>query len=71
MDRVKVRSTTIRSIGYDPDREVLEIEFKNESRVYSYLNVPASLYNEFKAAPSQGKFFHARIRDKFPTRKVR
>lgn len=70
MDRVRVSSSNIRSVGYDGGTQTLEIEFV-ESGVYQYLNVPKTMHERFMAAPSKGRFFSANIKDKFRTRKVR
>lgn len=70
MERARVSSSNIRSIGYDAQGEVLEIEFDN-SGLYQYFGVSQQLYERFMAASSKGKFFSAHIRDKFRTKKIR
>ncbi len=39
MDRIQVRSSNIRSIGYDQNRQILEVEFL-KGGVYQYFDVP-------------------------------
>ncbi len=70
MERTRVSSSNIRSIGYDAQDEVLEVEFVNGG-IYQYFGVPQQLYERFMAAPSKGRFFSSHIRDKFRTRKIR
>lgn len=70
MDRVRVDSSNIRSIGYDVQRQILEIEFTNGG-IYQYDGVPKSVYDRFMSSPSKGRFFSAHIRDKYLTRKIR
>lgn len=70
MDRINVTSSNIRSIGYDPKAQALEVEFKSGS-LYRYSGVPASVYDTFVAAPSKGRFFDSRIKDRYPTVKLR
>jgi hypothetical protein len=41
MDRTPVSSSNLSSVGYDPDEQILEIEF-NGGRVYQYYDVPPS-----------------------------
>ena len=63
-DKVQMRpvdSSTIAAIGFDPQAKVLHVVFKNGSR-YIYQDFPMSLYEEFLAAPSAGKFFAQKIK---------
>lgn len=64
MERQAVSSSTIMSVGFDPATEVLEIEF-HKSGLYQYFNVPLGIYEALMAAPSQGVFFNANIKDQF------
>ena len=41
MQRVPVDSSSIASIGYAPEQQVLELEFRQSGEVYQYFNVPA------------------------------
>ena len=70
MERTRVSSSNIRSIGYGAQDEVLEVEFVSGG-IYQYFGVPQQLYERFMAAPSKGQFFSAYIRDKFRTKKIR
>jgi hypothetical protein len=69
MNRVGVKSSNIRSIGYDKDRKLLEIEF-NSGSIYEYSNVPHVIYFSLLDAPSHGKYFGKYIRNIFPTRRI-
>ncbi|GAA5072975.1 KTSC domain-containing protein [Lysobacter panacisoli] len=62
MERRHVDSQALRSIGYDPDRQVLEIEFESGA-VYRYFDVPPHLHDGLMAAPSHGEYFSRHIRD--------
>ena len=70
MERTIVSSSNIDSIGYDENSKVLEIEFKNGG-VYQYANVPKEIFAALMKASSHGGFFHAKIKDRFPTIKVK
>lgn len=70
MERQRVRSSNIRSAGYDPDAEIMEIEFENGS-VYQYLSVPADVYDRFQQASSKGKFLNTPVKNRFRFRQVR
>ena len=69
MDRKNVESSTIRSIGYDGNISTLEIEF-NSGAVWQYLDFPESLWYEFEAAESQGKYFHREIKNQYSESRV-
>lgn len=56
MKREKVRSSNVRSIGYDADARTLEVEFVNRS-VYRYANVPAKVHRALMTAKSVGTEF--------------
>ena len=64
MQRKPIQSSQIRSIGYDPATETLEVEFKG-GEVWQYYHFPEHMWLEFEAAPSQGKYFNQQIRDRF------
>lgn len=69
MRRDLLASSNIVSAGYDPSSETLEIEFMSGS-VYQYYNVPQSIYEQFLAAPSKGRFLSSQIKDRFPYARV-
>ena len=64
MRRVPLTSSMMASAGYDETTGVLEFEFVTGA-VYQYVDVPLHLYRSLLDAPSQGRFFHGRIRDVF------
>ena len=61
MERVRVESDAMASVGYDADRRVLEIEFTS-GEVYRYFDVPPNLHAGLMAAGSHGQFFAEHIR---------
>lgn len=69
MLRRVVDSTSFRSLGYDPQRNILEVEFTN-GHVYQYLDVPRDLYDGLCRSSSKGRYFHTRIRDAFAAVRV-
>lgn len=70
MERQVISSSSIASIGYDSDSETLEIEFLKTGKVYEYFNVPQFMYDRLMAAPSQGVFFNAEIKNAYPCNPV-
>lgn len=57
MKRQSVESQLIASIGYDPDKEQLEIEFRKNGNVYRYSGFGAVAWKDFTEATSKGRFF--------------
>ncbi len=70
MIRHPVQSSNIASVGYDPESQLLEVEFK-DGAVYRYLGVPASLYQSLMQAPSKGTFLHEQVKDRFTHQRIR
>lgn len=69
MKRKPVESTVLRSVGYDPDRKILEVQFASDD-VYRYYVVPGRVYTELMVSESPGRYFNAKIRDRYPARQV-
>lgn len=60
MYRQNVVSSDIKSVGYDSETRVLEIEF-NTGNIYNYYDVPPNVYIELLEASSKGSYFHENI----------
>ena len=69
INRVPVDSSNIRSIGYDFDTQILEIEFLSGG-IYRYSNVPSNIHDELMAADSKGRYFAANIKEQYTTEKI-
>ena len=59
MKRTPVSSTLLNSIGYDADKQVLEVEFKNGG-LYTHSGVTEEEHENLMSAPSVGGHFAAR-----------
>lgn len=70
MDRQLVRSSNIRSVGYDPAIMILEIEF-HSGDIYQYLSAPKNVYQGLLQASSKGSYFQNYIKEHFTFRQVR
>lgn len=68
MERQKITSTGIRSVGYERGRQLLEIEYAGGG-VYDYYGVPASIYHGLMNAPSRGRYVNQHIKPRFPYRR--
>ena len=69
MDRKNIESSMLRSIGYDADSSTLELEFNNGA-VWQYFDFPESLWYEFEAGESQGKYFLREIKNQYSESRV-
>jgi hypothetical protein len=69
MERVPVSSSSLKSIGYDSDSKLLEVEFRS-SAIYVYQDVPDWAVEGLMVARSKGRYFEARIRDRYPFQRV-
>lgn len=60
-----VESTTLATVAFDEDRELLQLEFCSRT-VYLYFGVPAAVHQALLGAPSKGRYFNQTIRGRFP-----
>jgi hypothetical protein len=70
MERKRVNASTIRSVGYDMGKQVLEIEFTSGS-IVQYSGVSPEVHRRFLNAPSPGSFYQDQIDEHFPSRRLR
>lgn len=61
MKHTPVESSNVKSIGYDPESQTLEVAFASGG-IYRYANVPAVEHHNLMAASSKGGFLAARIK---------
>ena len=69
MERKRVNSSRLRSVGYDEKNQVLEIEMSN-GQVYQYTKVSPEVYRRFMAAPNPTTFFDDKIAEEYSSRRV-
>jgi len=69
MKRIKVESSTIKSIGYDTDDFILEVEFVKGS-IYQYENVMPNVIVQLLFSESIGSFFMRNISKEYKYEKV-
>jgi hypothetical protein len=70
MERKRINSSTIRSVGYDAGKQVLEIEFSSGS-IVQYTGVSPEVHRRFMSSPSPGSFYQDQIDENFPYKKIR
>ncbi len=64
MKRFPVESSNIRSIGYDNNRQTLEIEFYSGA-VFQYFDVSEEIYQAVISSESVGRYFHENIKSNY------
>lgn len=64
MKRKTISSSNIKSIGYNVERKVLEVEFHNKA-VYHYLDVDTKTVVELLLADSVGGHFARKVKNSF------
>lgn len=69
MERTPLESRAVRSAGYDPERQTLELEFAT-GRVYLFEGVPQSAYDWLLRTPSKGVFVSRLINGRYPYRDI-
>ena len=70
MERKRVNSSRIRSAGYDPKSQTLELEF-SDGKIVQYRGVSGEVYRQLTAAPSPVSFFEDKIDESYPSTRVR
>jgi hypothetical protein len=70
MQRQRVSSSNVLSIGHDPDEDVLEVEFTSGG-IYQYLGVSESVFVELLQAASKGRYLNECVKDRYQCVKVR
>ena len=69
MERLPVYSSAIQSIGYDPEQQLLEIEFQRGA-VYRYYDVPPEIHQALITAESIGRYYEAEVRGSYRFERV-
>ena len=64
MEMISVRSSAIAAIGYDPVTGRMRVRFR-DGGTYDFCGVPEHVFLEFIHAPSKGRYYHLRIKDRY------
>jgi hypothetical protein len=62
-------STMAAQVGYDEDREILQIEFSSGS-VYQYSAVEPEIWEDLQSTDSIGSFYNREIKGYYPSVKI-
>jgi hypothetical protein len=68
-DRVRVRSSAVAQVGYNPIEKTLEVAFRG-GKVYRYFDVPETTYYQMLLSDSIGRFINTQIKTSFDFREV-
>jgi len=63
-------SSLINSEGYNPDMQILEIQFKNNGRIYQYYGIQPSIYHDFKRSASPGNYLKTFIEQYYAYKEI-
>ena len=69
MERKRVNSSKLRSVGDDEATKTLQVEMSN-GQVYQYVGVYPEVYRRFMAAPNPTSFFDDKIDEEYTGRRV-
>jgi len=69
IERIKVSSSNIESIGYDKERKELYVEFRGGG-IYVYVGVPGLVYEKLMESNSKGRFLANNVKSVFLCSKV-
>ena len=75
MERIAVKSSLLKAIAYDPEKQVLEVEFLPNKegdcgKVYQYTGFPLEAWQAWSKAESIGKHFLKEIKPKYECKKI-
>ena len=70
MERKKVSSSQIRSVGYDASGQMLEIELSDGS-IWQYSKVPGEVHRRLLAAPSIVSYYRDNIEEDYSRRRLK
>jgi hypothetical protein len=70
MDRKKVSTSSIRSVGYDERNRVLEVEF-SDGRITQFSGVSAEVHRRLMSAPSIVSYFRDNVEESFAAKRIK
>lgn len=64
------QSSLLCGYAYDPEGQVLSVQFKEGGPIYRYSAFPPEKFASFEGAESKGKFFLSEVKGKYEFTKV-
>jgi hypothetical protein len=69
MQRKRVNSSKLKSVGYDEPSRTLEIEMST-GQIFQYVGVYPEVYRRFMAAPNPTAFYDDKIAEEYTAKRV-
>ncbi|MCC7548482.1 MAG: KTSC domain-containing protein [Burkholderiales bacterium] len=69
MERRKVSSSQIRSIGYDGSSQLLEVEM-SDGTIWQYSRVPTEVHRRLLAAPTIASYYRDNIEEEYSRKRL-
>ena len=70
MERKKVNSSQLRSVGYDERAQLLEVEL-SDGAIWQYARVPGEVYRRLMAAPSIVSYYRDNIEEDYSRKRLK
>ena len=70
MERKKVSSSNLRSVGYDASAQLLEVELSDGS-IWQYSKVPTEVHRRLMAAQSMVSYYRDNIEGDYSRRRIK
>jgi hypothetical protein len=70
MERNKVSSSQIRSVGYEAGSQTLEVEM-SDGTIWQYTRVPSEVYRRLMAAPTIASYYRDNIEEEYSRQRTR
>lgn len=64
MEMIRVSSSAISAVGYDPETRRMQIRFK-QGGTYTFCRVPQHVFEGLLASGSKGAYYDRHIRDRY------
>jgi hypothetical protein len=69
MERKRVNSSKLKSVGYDEKSRTLEIEMSN-GQIFQYAGVYPEVFRRLMAAPNPSAFYDDKIAEEYSAKRV-
>lgn len=70
MERKKVSSSQVRSVGYDANAQILEVEM-SDGTIWQYARVPSEVHRRLMAAPTIVSYYRDNIEEEYSRKRLR
>ena len=64
MEMIRVNSSAISAVGYEPSTQQLQIKF-TQGHTYTFCRVPAAVYEGLMRSGSKGSYYDSQIKGRY------